>query len=159
MLNQPHMLGTQPVMGQQMMGQQRNRSSSSSSSSSEGRRQRQMGMGTQMGGLSNQNFVPTNQNYPPSSTLTNQSYTDPLMNQGISGQGVMPSSQYSQQPVTGKTTFVQKIKEKIHHHGNKWCLLLAYFLNVFTISSYFLIIINEDLICSVVYVNSLGIWY
>lgn len=113
------MLGTQPVMGQQMMGQQRNRSSSSSSSSSEGRRQRQMGMGTQMGGLSNQNFVPTNQNYPPSSTLTNQSYTDPLMNQGISGQGVMPSSQYSQQPVTGKTTFVQKIKEKIHHHGNK----------------------------------------
>ncbi len=115
MLNQPNLLNTQPVMGQQMMGQ-RNRSSSSSSSSSEGRRRQQQGFSNQMPG---QTFVPTSQNYPPSSTLTNQNYTDPLMNQGISGQGIMPSSQYSNQPTTGKTTFVQKIKEKIHHHGNK----------------------------------------
>ncbi len=93
--------------------------------------QTQMGQGSMGPGLSNQGFTQGSQNYPSqfpnqySTQFPNQQYP----NTGITGTGLstnMPVNQQGELPSTktmakneAKVTLVQKVKEKLLHHGDK----------------------------------------
>jgi hypothetical protein len=114
-------------------GMTRNKSYSSSSSSSSNERQQRQGLGTNyvegvtgtgqstqggMGqGMPNQGYNQGTQSYP-NTGITGTGHSETIGQMPVNQQGQLPTANTMGNNET-KLTFMEKVKEKITHHGHK----------------------------------------